>query len=53
MKVGDLVKLRDGTVGLVVKLGVSPNHGAPFFIIHTGEAFYPDNRYIEGWEEIA
>jgi hypothetical protein len=50
MKVGDLIKLNDDSIGLVITLGVL-NHGASYFIIHTGEVFYPDLQRFEGWEK--
>ena len=53
MKVGDLIKLKDGTIGLIVKFGTASVSGARFFVIHTGEAFYPDIQHIEGWELMA
>ena len=52
MQVGDLIKLKDGTVGLVIKLGFSPSQEASYFIIHTGEAFFPDCQHIERWQAV-
>jgi hypothetical protein len=52
MKVGDMIKLRDGTIGLVIKVRVARNQGASYFIIHTGEAFFPDCQHLEGWQAV-
>ncbi len=53
MKVGDLIKLRDGTACLIIKLSWSASQKLPYFTIHTGEHFFPDCQHIEGWEVIS
>lgn len=52
MKVGDLIKLRDGTIGLIIKMASSASQNLPYFTIHTGEHFFPDCQHIEGWKKV-
>ena len=52
MKVGDLIKLRDGSIGLVVVMGFSKIQDVPYFQIHTGERFFPDCQKIDGWKAV-
>ena len=52
MEVGDLVRLKDGTVGLITEVNQQPSSGAEYIIIHTGEACHLDTRHLAGWELI-
>ena len=52
MKVGNLIKLKNGTVGIITAVERSPSSGSEYIIIHTGEAFHIDTMHLEGWELI-
>ena len=52
VKVGKLIRLKDGSVGLIVDINCSPSSGSEYIVIHTGEAFHLDTRHLTGWEVI-
>jgi hypothetical protein len=52
MKVGDLIRLKDGSIGLITKIARSPSSGSKYIVIHTGEAFHLSTKHLEGWEVV-
>jgi len=52
MKVGDLIKFKDGSVGLIVEIAWSPSGGSEFIRIHTGETLHLDCQHLEGWRVV-
>jgi len=52
MKVGKLIRFKDGSVGLIVEINRSLSSGSEYIVIHTGEAFHLSERHLEGWELI-